>query len=75
MKKKIAYPIINKEICNGCQRCVEHCRQNCLLISKETNEMGYHYAYYSGEGCTGCGDCYYTCPDPLALEVHVWRKK
>jgi 2-oxoisovalerate ferredoxin oxidoreductase delta subunit len=29
---------------------------------------------YTGEGCTGCGDCYYTCPEPLAIEVHIPKR-
>ena len=32
------------------------------------------FAYYSGNGCTGCKDCYFTCPEPLALEVHQYKK-
>ena len=35
---------------------------------------GYQFAYYSGDGCTGCKDCYFTCPEPLALEVHQYKK-
>jgi Fe-S-cluster-containing hydrogenase component 2 len=31
--------------------------------------MGYHPAKYSGEGCTGCGVCFYTCPEPGAITV------
>jgi NAD-dependent dihydropyrimidine dehydrogenase PreA subunit len=29
---------------------------------------------YSGDGCIGCGACYYTCPEPLAIEVHIPQK-
>lgn len=43
-------------------------------MSDDVNSRGYHYAVYEGEGCTGCGDCYYTCPEPLAIEVHIPRK-
>jgi 2-oxoisovalerate ferredoxin oxidoreductase delta subunit len=43
-------------------------------MSEDINERGYHYAVYKGEGCTGCGDCYYTCPEPLAVEVHIPQK-
>lgn len=43
-------------------------------MSDEVNQRGYHYAMYRGQGCTGCGDCYYTCPEPLAVEVHIPRK-
>jgi len=43
-------------------------------MSEDINERGYHYAEYTGKGCTGCGDCYYTCPEPLAVEVHIPRR-
>jgi 2-oxoisovalerate ferredoxin oxidoreductase delta subunit len=40
-------------------------------MSDNINERGYHYAEYAGQGCTGCANCYYTCPEPLAIEVHI----
>jgi len=40
-------------------------------MSAELNERGYHYVEYLGEGCTGCANCYYTCPEPLAIEIHI----
>lgn len=43
-------------------------------MTDEVNRRGYHYAVYQGQGCTGCGDCYYTCPEPLAVEVHIPKK-
>ena len=62
----VSYPIIHKEECKGCGRCV---------LGSELNKAGYRYAYYSGEGCSGCRDCFLTCPEPLALEVYVYTKK
>ena len=35
------------------------------------NERGYRYVVYAGASCTGCGSCYYTCPEPGAIEVHI----
>ncbi|HPJ29750.1 MAG TPA: 4Fe-4S ferredoxin, partial [Candidatus Sabulitectum sp.] len=32
---------------------------------------GYHYAEYKGEGCVGCGSCFYTCPEPDAIVVYL----
>jgi len=29
-----------------------------------------HPATYSGEGCTGCGACFYCCPEPGAITVY-----
>ena len=68
--EEISYPVINKEICKGCQRCIVGCPQNAIILSDEMNDAGYQFAVYSGDGCTGCKDCYFTCPEPLALEVH-----
>ena len=64
-----------KEECKGCGRCVLGCSQNVIKIGSELNKAGYRYAYYSGEGCSGCRDCFLTCPEPLALEVYVYTKK
>jgi len=44
-------------------------------MSEDINESGYNYVEYKGEGCNGCGDCYYTCPEPLAVEVHIPKRK
>ena len=33
------------------------------------NTKGYHYAFYVGDGCTGCGVCFYACPEPEAIVV------
>ena len=70
MTEEISYPVINKEICKGCMRCIVGCPQNAILLSDDINNAGYQYAYDSGNGCTGCKDCYFTCPEPLGLEVH-----
>ena len=32
--------------------------------------MGVPYAEYAGEGCIGCGACYYTCPEPGAITIY-----
>ena len=72
--EEISFPVINIEECKGCLRCIVGCPQNAILLSDEMNNAGYQYAYYSGNGCTGCKDCYFTCPEPLALEVHQFKK-
>jgi 2-oxoisovalerate ferredoxin oxidoreductase delta subunit len=72
-EEKEPYPLINILECKGCERCIMACKKGCLKMSEAINDRGYHYAVYEGEGCTGCGDCYYTCPEPLAVEVHVPR--
>jgi Fe-S-cluster-containing hydrogenase component 2 len=29
-----------------------------------------HPAHYTGEDCTGCGICFYCCPEPGAITVY-----
>ena len=69
------YPIINTLECKACERCLEACSANVLKMGEELNSRGYRYVVYSGDGCIGCGACYYTCPEPLAIEVHVPQKE
>lgn len=74
-EKRDPYPLINALECKACERCVIGCKKGVLKMSDDINERGYHYVVYEGEECTGCGDCYYTCPEPLAIEVHIPRKE
>jgi len=74
-EKDKPYPVINALECKACERCIVACPVNVLEMGDETNERGYHFAIYSGEGCIGCGACYYTCPEPLAIEVHIPTKE
>jgi len=70
-EKKVPYPVINIIECKACERCIVACPRSVLKMSAELNERGYHYVEYLGEGCTGCANCYYTCPEPLAIEIHI----
>jgi len=65
------YPVINAVECKACERCLIACPVNVLKMGNEFNDRGYRFVVYSGEGCIGCGACYYTCPEPLAIEVHI----
>lgn len=65
------YPLINILECKACERCIIACPKSLLKMSEGINERGYHYVEYKGMGCTGCANCYYTCPEPLAIEVHI----
>ena len=69
------YPVINSLECKACERCVEACPVGVLKMGTELNVRGYNYVLYSGDGCIGCAACYYTCPEPLAIEVHVPQKE
>ena len=38
MTEEISYPVINKEICKGCMRCIVGCPQNAILLSQDVND-------------------------------------
>lgn len=74
-EKDRPYPIINAKECKACERCIVDCPANVLKLGDEFNERGYRSVVYSGDGCIGCGACYYTCPEPNALSVHIPSKE
>jgi len=39
------------------------------------NCRGIKPAEYIGEGCTGCGICFYNCPEPYAIKIEKPEKK
>ena len=55
--------------CKSCDRCVLACPVKCLEIGDKLNARGYRYVVYKGEGCIGCGNCFYSCPEPMAIEL------
>ena len=75
MEKKDPYPVINMLECKACGRCIIACPKDVLRMSECLNERGYHYVEYVGSGCIGCANCYYTCPEPLAIEIHIPLKE
>lgn len=60
---------INEIECKSCGRCVTACPVHCLKIGPNANARGYHSVVYTGSGCIGCGNCYYSCPEPLCISV------
>jgi len=48
---------------------------NLKISSSELNRNGYHpviFSYYGEKGeCTGCGICYWVCPDFAISEVRI----
>jgi len=41
-----------------------------LFLAPELSKYGVHPAQYTGQGCTGCGACFYCCPEPGAIVVY-----
>ncbi|TGC08763.1 4Fe-4S dicluster domain-containing protein [Methanolobus halotolerans] len=74
-ENKEPYPVINILECKACGRCIAACPKDLLQLSVDLNERGYRYVEYSGGSCTGCANCYYTCPEPLAIEIHIPLKE
>jgi len=60
---------INLHLCKGCSLCVAACPPAVLVQSQFLNRQGYYAISYAGSGCTGCGICFYVCPEPGALTV------
>lgn len=71
IEKNKPYPLINPLECKSCSRCVVACPKECLRIGKTLNERGYYSVEYTGEGCVGCASCFYSCPEPNAIEIHI----
>ena len=49
---------------------MESCPPKCLELAPELNSYGVHTARYTGHDCTGCGICFYCCPEPGAIAVY-----
>ncbi len=61
--------IIKEEECKGCQRCINACPKNLIILGESLNQMGYVPVQYVGEGCIGCGNCFYACPEPGTITI------
>lgn len=66
---------ILEERCKACELCVLTCPQGNLKLSMKLNHAGFHPAEFSYKGtkgeCTGCGICYWVCPDFAISEIQV----
>ena len=62
---------IDADECKGCGLCVEACAPEVLHLAVHLNRFGYTPAVYAGSGCTGCGVCFFVCPEPGAITVFV----
>lgn len=70
-KPAAPYPVIDPLECKACGRCIAACPKKVLAMGQELNARGYPFAKYAGAGCIGCLNCFYVCPEPNAIEVHV----
>jgi len=58
---------IRVELCKGCEICIDACPQDCLILSQELNQQGYHFAQLSDDTCTGCVNCALVCPEAVII--------
>jgi len=54
-------PVINEELCTGCEVCIDECPNNCLEIKNDV------CALVRPEDCTGCGSCAEACPSEAII--------
>ncbi len=62
--------LIRAELCKACGLCITFCPRGVLRQGRYINELGYAATEYAGEGCIGCGTCFYVCPEPGAIAVY-----
>lgn len=62
--------VVNADECKGCLLCVSVCPVHVIEKTTNLNKQGYAPVVYQGAGCTGCGFCFYACPEPGAITVY-----
>lgn len=73
MAKVVGAIVIDIERCKGCELCMDACTSEVILMGKNVNGKGYHYAYSANpDKCTGCANCAVICPDGV---ITVYRTK
>jgi len=63
---KVPHGIVHilKELCKGCNFCIEFCPRKVLVEAAEFNAKGYHPPrVVDEEGCASCGLCEMLCPE------------
>jgi NAD-dependent dihydropyrimidine dehydrogenase PreA subunit len=61
--------VIDQELCDGCQTCVERCHFNAVEMEKMPGSKKLK-AHVIAENCMGCGLCVFKCPqNAIRFEV------
>ena len=68
---KVPYPAIDPLECKACGRCLAACPKKVIRMGQALNARGYPSAEHLGAGCIGRLNCFYVCPEPNAIAVHV----
>jgi ferredoxin len=64
-------PIINQELCNGCQTCAVRCHFSAIEMVKIPGSKKLKASVLS-ENCMGCGLCVFKCPQK-AIKLEIVR--
>ncbi|MDZ7614090.1 MAG: 4Fe-4S binding protein [Flavobacteriaceae bacterium] len=72
MSKTKGEIVVDIERCKGCEICVPVCQEGVIVMTKQVNRKGYHFAISVTDACTGCTNCAVVCPDGA---ISVYRKK
>ena len=57
----VKIPKVNKDMCNGCRKCVDFCKFNALAYIKDT-------LIVFDDVCHSCGGCILVCPEKALTE-------
>jgi len=61
---------IDREMCKGCELCINYCPKKLITSSDKFNASGYQAAVFKeSDECTGCAICALVCPEAI-IEVY-----
>lgn len=59
---------ISKELCTGCNACLNICPQNCIEMKED--KFGFRYPFVNNDKCVKCKLCVKTCPSLNKVSVN-----
>ena len=71
--EKLNRRICKKELCCGCESCVQSCPKHCILMV--TDQEGFQYPAINEEECINCGRCKKACPVLNSLDLKDEKRK